>query len=342
MLAHEFGHFRGGDTALGRWIYRTHSAIVRTLMNLQDSLLQKPFLWYGKLFLRITNAISRQQEYAADAFAVEVAGGPVFAEALRKVHGAAMAYDAYWHTELVPVLGSGFRTDIAGGFARFMADTGIARRIGEVVAAAEREEQTDPYDTHPALPDRLAAIQSLAAVLRPENTQPAISLLNDVAEQEDRLLRFQFGAEQVGQLTFIGWQEVGTRVYVPMWQNTVQEHADLFRGVTLDQLPGLLRAGDALYGRIREKAEGPLNDEDVQSAATGIVGAALAQTLAGLGWRVDLRRPAATCNWSATRQRGPVPRSPQLAGGRSAAAAWSGRCRELRLAGTLVRTDAPG
>jgi Zn-dependent protease with chaperone function len=71
VLAHEFGHYHGGDTALGPWIYRTRTAIGRTLDSLarHSSLLMKPFNWYGLGFLRITHAISRRQEYAADALA---------------------------------------------------------------------------------------------------------------------------------------------------------------------------------------------------------------------------------------------------------------------------------
>ncbi len=34
VLAHEFGHFYGGDNALGPWVYKTRTAIVRTVMNL--------------------------------------------------------------------------------------------------------------------------------------------------------------------------------------------------------------------------------------------------------------------------------------------------------------------
>jgi Zn-dependent protease with chaperone function len=65
VLAHEFGHYYGGDTKLGPWIYKTRSAIGRTLDSLRghegwSSLLQLPFLWYGKMFLRITHAVSRR------------------------------------------------------------------------------------------------------------------------------------------------------------------------------------------------------------------------------------------------------------------------------------------
>jgi len=59
VLAHEFGHFHGGDTKLGPWIYKTRAAIGRTLQGLTaySSFLQTPFLWYGKAFLHMTHAV---------------------------------------------------------------------------------------------------------------------------------------------------------------------------------------------------------------------------------------------------------------------------------------------
>ena len=45
VLAHEFGHYHGGDTKLGPWIYKTRGAIGRTLESLgNDSILHFPFL----------------------------------------------------------------------------------------------------------------------------------------------------------------------------------------------------------------------------------------------------------------------------------------------------------
>jgi heat shock protein HtpX len=56
VLAHEFGHYHGGDTRLGPWIYRTREAIERIVQNAsrQSAVLQLPFLWYGRMFMRIT------------------------------------------------------------------------------------------------------------------------------------------------------------------------------------------------------------------------------------------------------------------------------------------------
>ena len=66
VIAHEFGHYAGGDTRLGPWIYRTHDTIGRTISRLSDEdgdegwtqrAVRPPFIWYGKAFLRITSAI---------------------------------------------------------------------------------------------------------------------------------------------------------------------------------------------------------------------------------------------------------------------------------------------
>jgi Zn-dependent protease with chaperone function len=77
VLAHEFGHYYGGDTRLAPWIYKTREAILRTVGHLsrRGSILQFPFVFYARLFMRVTQAISRAQEYAADALAARTVGG---------------------------------------------------------------------------------------------------------------------------------------------------------------------------------------------------------------------------------------------------------------------------
>lgn len=53
VLAHEFGHYHGGDTKLGPWIYKTRGAIGRTIVSLAESgstVVRKPFEWYGNFF----------------------------------------------------------------------------------------------------------------------------------------------------------------------------------------------------------------------------------------------------------------------------------------------------
>lgn len=335
VIAHEFGHFHGGDTKLGRWVYKTHAAIMRTLVNLQESLLQKPFIWYAKLFLWITNTISRQQEYAADAFAVQIAGRKPFAEGLRKVHGIAPAFDAYWQSEVVPVLSSGYRAQIAAGFGQFLANPTIAGRIQELVQTQEKEEKTERYDTHPALADRLAAIEKVPEKVVPENTQRAIDLLGRVDELEASLLQFQFG-EPAAKLKMIPWQAVGHDVYLPSWRETVQEYREPLQGVTIDQLPTLLETSVIRNRLASTQGEAALTTEQQQAAEEHVLGAALALSLASHGWQIQALPGA---DIELTRDRRSVAPFREVHGWRengAAAAAWSSRCRELGLVGLPV------
>ncbi|MBK7197040.1 MAG: M48 family metallopeptidase [Myxococcales bacterium] len=64
VVAHEMGHFYGGDTKLGPWIYKTRGAMVRTVVNLSKAgaeagsvheliplmfgAIRAPFLWLGQ------------------------------------------------------------------------------------------------------------------------------------------------------------------------------------------------------------------------------------------------------------------------------------------------------
>ena len=47
VLAHEFGHFHGGDTKLGPWVYKTRAAIGRTLEGLAAQDLSSRSLFSG-------------------------------------------------------------------------------------------------------------------------------------------------------------------------------------------------------------------------------------------------------------------------------------------------------
>ena len=117
VIAHEFGHYHGGDTRLGPLIYRTRSMVIRTVLGLRGdstifNIIRWPFYLYGKMFLRITQAISRRQEYNADILAAKVAGPQNTITALRTIHGVALAWGSYWGNEFAPDPGVGIRAAI--------------------------------------------------------------------------------------------------------------------------------------------------------------------------------------------------------------------------------------
>src|SRR5918995_2957644 len=99
VIAHEFGHFVAGDVALGPWVYKTRAAIFRALEGLSGNVLQWLFNSYGRMFMRMTMQVSREQEFAADATAARVAGVVPAISALQRVELIAPAYGSYLNNE---------------------------------------------------------------------------------------------------------------------------------------------------------------------------------------------------------------------------------------------------
>jgi len=219
VIAHEFGHFHGGDTRLGPFIYRTRAAIGRTIVNFHkaESLLHKPFEWYGNLFLRATFSISRAQEFAADALSVQLVGLAPMQTALRRVNEVGPLYDHYLEGEFLPILNRKMRPPLAAGFELFLASQAIAKvqvEFGEHAMQAKG----DPYDSHPPLPQRLAAA---AEVENPGRATPegprGITLLRDVEAVEGALLAFLTGHREVAKLPTGTWQDLQGPSLLASW-----------------------------------------------------------------------------------------------------------------------------
>ncbi|HXE57415.1 MAG TPA: M48 family metallopeptidase [Gemmatimonadales bacterium] len=289
VLAHEFGHYHGGDTRLGPWVYLTRAAIERTLAQLEkqgSAVLARPFQWYGRTFLRITHAVSRRQEFTADALAARVAGARVNAAALRAVYGAAPAFDQYWSQELVPVLRRGVRPPIAAGFARYLASPQTASVMDASLRQALEQGESNLFDTHPSLAERLAALEALPPGTVPDPDPPAVTLVDDVAELERRLLAFLGGAA-APPLEPVGWEEVGERVWIPFWREHAARHAKALGGLTPADLPDFaadLSPLAVLFGLAASTEEA---GADEGRGAVWVVAIALAVALADRGWRVS-------------------------------------------------------
>lgn len=218
VLTHEFGHYYGGDMALAPWVYKTRSAIIRTVEGLQDNIVRKPFVWYAKLFLRITNSIGRQQEYAADALAARMVGAQPLIAGLKATHQAGYAFDAYWRSEVLPVLSAGFRPPITEGFASFMEAANVARVTAEALGREMEHSEASPYDTHPCLRDRIAALSGAPAREAPSDDPPAITLVDDLASLEREMLNVMMGEENARALRDIDWGRTLHAVHLPLWR----------------------------------------------------------------------------------------------------------------------------
>ena len=242
VIAHEFGHYAGGDLNLGGRIYKTRAAMARTIENVGrvSSWVHAPFVAYGNLFMRVTQAIGRAQEIAADRMAVRVAGARSHASALRIVHGVASAFDSYWMTEVVPVLTSGYRPPIGAGFARFISAAPVAKAIDSTLAE-DMNAAADPYDSHPSLKERLAAIGDIPDVSPLRDDPPAISLIRDLPQLELELLRtVTTDKQQADALKTIDWDDAPMRIYVPSWRERRAELGDSIANATAADVPSLV------------------------------------------------------------------------------------------------------
>lgn len=289
VLAHEFGHYHKGDTKLGPWIYKTRSAIGRTITSLsqRSSFLHKPFLWYGNLFLRITQSISRQQEFAADELAARTIGVEAMTSGLKSIIGASNAFEFYWKGDVAPVLAEGYLPPIGAGFAKYLSGKKVSALVKESTDRALTETETDIFDSHPSLRDRVNALGALAGGAEPTDTTPAISLLVSSQGTEQILLEKEFGIENVRKLRPLAWEGVGERVYAVDWERQVSRNQHVLKGVTASQIGVLIKTRDSNASRLKWGEE-ELDLTDSRDYFPSLLGAALAHALVRQGWSVNI------------------------------------------------------
>ncbi len=285
VLAHEFGHFHGGDTALGPWVYKTRAAIERTVKNLAQgrSWLRAPFIWYGNTFLRVTHAVSRRQELAADQLAARVVGADALANGLKKIHAVAPLFQNFWVHEVAPVLQAGFRPPIGGGFAQFLSAARARGQTEATLAQALAVTTADPYDTHPPLPERLAALS--APLPSDDVSGEAAALLEDPASLEPALLA-ALDPEAASRLRETTWDEVNTVFWIPFWEGLVRANHERLAHLTpvaLAPLAGRPPRAAVLLKMAPDEAHA--TNQAIQQAMA-VLGAALSVLLHQHGWRI--------------------------------------------------------
>ena len=338
VIAHEFGHYHGGDTKLGPWVYRTREAIERTLRTVsrQGSLLLIPFLLYGRLFMRVSQGVSRQQEFAADLLAARTVGARPMIEGLRKLARGSIAFNTYWRQEYVPLVEAGFQPPLAEGFSRFLAEPAIMKEVDSATQQRLAEEKSDPYDSHPPDAERIAALAALAAGPDPPHEPAAISLVDGVEAIDSVIL---VGMTLTPQLPLqrISWADAGTIALVPGVRDRVRRQAALVGGYTIGWLPELLKYAERLGQAEVQAVKATAAPEQARALGIGLAGAALANALAQNGWTAESLpgRPVVMRRGDATIE--PFVEVNKLARGEEDADAWQRRCwalgiRDLSLA----------
>jgi Zn-dependent protease with chaperone function len=339
VIAHEFGHYTGGDTRLGPWIYRTRAAIGRTIGQLSSAdgdegwtqrAVRAPFIWYGKAFLRITNAISRRQEFAADARAAHRGGREVYAATVRRIEAYAPAFDAYWANEVAPLLSSGRRPPIGAGFTAFIRAESIDRAANAHLERELAEGRTDPYDSHPSLAERIAALQDVPPG-SPDDSPPAEALVDNPLALERAQAIHLFGSE-AGELPPVEWDAVGAEVYLERARRLVEAHGELLGGATAGELDTVVDQLGRVAGELQQR-EPELEVEHARDFAAALISDGLLVALHDHGWSVEAppAEPVLCCRGADRVPPHAVVHD--LREGRLSAGAWRERAQQLGITG---------
>ena len=346
VLAHEFGHYTGGDTRLGPWIYRTRDAIVRTIEQLSDAdgdeswsqrAVRAPFIWYGNAFLRITNAISRRQEFAADARAAHRAGRDVHVETLRRLEAYGPAFDSYWANEVTPLLSSGRRPPIGEGFSAFIRAESVDRAASEYLQRELAEGRTNPYDSHPSLSERVAALQQFPPG-DPDDSAPADTLIREPLELEREQAMHLFGAE-AGEMKPVDWDAVGSEVYLERARRLVAALGELLGDATAGELDDLLDRLGSVAGELQRR-EPELEVEHARNFAAALIADGLLVALHEHGWAVEAPPAEPVLCRRGDARVAPHAVVHELGEGRLSGEEWRDRAAELGISEVSLRVGA--
>lgn len=281
VIAHELGHFLGGDTRLGgvasytvalfrsvletgeRSPFRqgTQHFAVEMGLGLAESLTRAVVGQYAKVFFFLTGALSRQQEVAADAWSVRLAGADAAASALRKSDELGPLFSAYLRGDVAFAVRSGaLPTDLFAGFDAFRArfpETDAGARF----VASLRAQPADPYDSHPPLEARLRALAGFsgetggagAAAESGVDGAPATSVLADLAA-----CRAWLGDEVLAAVNPprparpMPWSDVADGAYAPAVREAARVHCARLHA----SFPGVTTVAEMLATVVSATASG--------------------------------------------------------------------------------------
>ncbi len=169
VIAHELGHLRGGHGKFGAWVYRISQTWKQLMDQLdgQSSWVAQFFQWYSPTFDAWSYGLRRPEEFEADASAARITSPRTMADALCAVPLRNATLDRlHWE----PLISGVKQTATAptNTFSRLLPVAKTARLPlpdEEAILTQALAAETDSFDTHPSLRDRLAALGQPARVV---------------------------------------------------------------------------------------------------------------------------------------------------------------------------------
>lgn len=166
VVAHEYGHLAGSHSRFAAYIYRLRLSwgTIGQFAEHQQGWASRPLRslvgWYAPYSNAYTFVLARSNEYQADAASADLVGAEVAANALKRVH-LTLAHRELFMKEVIDGIGTHEQppADLAVRWAHQAKRDPGREQAGEWLRKA-LERQSDLADTHPALIQRLQALQS--------------------------------------------------------------------------------------------------------------------------------------------------------------------------------------
>ncbi|MCX5376297.1 M48 family metalloprotease [Streptomyces sp. NBC_00091] len=285
VLAHEMGHYANLDTRLTPVIARGRAQLIRTIGHFRDRAdnteakerarqekraekriakgkkakeidtdgagftyraMAGIYNLYARFYMRATLSSARRQELAADLASVRVAGRDSAASALRELNALDSAHEFYMSSYATLGVGAGLLPrpgQVFGGLRRLL-DARAAEL--EEMRRELSTEPASPYDSHPALAERVARIEALPDDGRGgQAARPALELLSSPQEALAALEQAVLTPEALA-LTRVDWEDL---VHQSMTTYVGQGAEDIREALTAEgagpSLAALLDAIDA-------------------------------------------------------------------------------------------------
>ena len=177
VVAHELGHLRGGHGRFAALTYRVNQSWAQLVDNLEQSgrrsIVRGFTEWYVPRFNAWSHPLRRTAEFEADAAAARITSAAALAEALCAIEVREPALDRLYWTPLNKSLAVE-PAPPADPISRLLSVARTASLPAEEEGTLLRraaEADPDPFDTHPTLGERLAALgQAVAAPAPPAIT----------------------------------------------------------------------------------------------------------------------------------------------------------------------------
>lgn len=179
VVAHELGHLRGGHGRFAALVYRVNQSWAQLVDNLERSgrrSVVRGFTdWYVPRFNAWSHPLRRTAEFEADAAAARLTSPAALAEALCAIEVREPALDRLYWRPLNKSLADE-PAPPADPISRLLAVARTARLPHDEESTLLRraaEADPDPFDTHPTLGERLAALKQAVAAPAPPTTTAA-------------------------------------------------------------------------------------------------------------------------------------------------------------------------